>query len=130
MSELTASFISEHALYKDVTFLKSAKRSFGKMLLPTLPLLMLSTGAQAIATAPAVETPALLSAQDSDPITMGWMQGFPPPPEKRLKAADGSFFMFPGLRYSVANMRQFLPTIGVSRGYMNPQPYLIPSRPV
>lgn len=120
MSELTASFISEHALYKDVTFLKSAKRSFGKMLLPTLPLLMLSTGAQAIATAPAVETPALLSAQDSDPITMGWMQGFPPPPEKRLKAADGSFFMFPGLRYSVANMRQFLPTIGVSRGLHEP----------
>ncbi len=57
-----------------------------------------------------------LSAGESDPIKMGWMQGFPPPEDKRLKLADGSFFKFPALRYSVAHMRQFMPTVDVSRG--------------
>ena len=57
-----------------------------------------------------------LSAEASDPIKMGWMQGFPPPKDKRLKLADGSFFEFPALRYSVAHMRQFMPTVDVSRG--------------
>lgn len=61
-----------------------------------------------------------LSAGESDPIEMGWMQGFPPPEDKRLKLADGSFFEFPALRYSVAHMRQFMPTVNVSRGIENP----------
>lgn len=61
-----------------------------------------------------------LSARESDPIKMGWMQGFPPPKDKRLKLADGSFFEFPALRYSVVHMRQFMPTVNVSRGIKNP----------
>ena len=61
-----------------------------------------------------------LTAGESDPIKMGWMQGFPPPKDKRLKVADGSFFEFPALRYSVAHMRQFLPTVEVSRGIKEP----------
>lgn len=61
-----------------------------------------------------------LSAGESNPIKMGWMQGFPPPQDKRLKLADGSFFKFPALRYSVAHMRQFMPTVNVSRGINNP----------
>jgi hypothetical protein len=56
------------------------------------------------------------SAGESDPTKLGWMQGFPPPKDKRLKAADGSFFSFPALRYSAMHMREFLPTIRVSRG--------------
>jgi CubicO group peptidase (beta-lactamase class C family) len=63
-----------------------------------------------------------LSAAESDPIKMGWMQGFPPTPDKVLKAADGSFFEFPGMRYSVVHMRQFLPTTNVSRGVEAPSP--------
>lgn len=61
-----------------------------------------------------------LSAGESDPIKMGWMHGFPPPKDKRLKLADGSFFEFPALRYSVAHMRQFMPTVEVSRGIKTP----------
>ena len=57
-----------------------------------------------------------LSAKESDPVKMGWMQGFPPPGDKLLKASDGSFFEFPALRYSVSHMREFLPTVEVSRG--------------
>ncbi len=57
-----------------------------------------------------------LSAAESDPKVMGWMQGFPPPPDKVLSVADGSFFQFPAMRYSVNHMREFLPTTVVSRG--------------
>ena len=42
-----------------------------------------------------------LNAEESNPIKMGWMQGFPPPQDKILSAKTGSFFDFPGLRYSV-----------------------------
>jgi len=52
----------------------------------------------------------VLSAQESDPVKMGWMQGFPPPADKIVTAIDGSFFQFPALRYSVCHMNQFLPT--------------------
>ncbi|AEY02280.1 6-aminohexanoate-dimer hydrolase [Oceanimonas sp. GK1] len=72
---------------------------------------------------PAVQPAAApLSAQDSDPNALGWMQGFPPPAEKRISAADGSFFAFPALRYSVAHMREFMPTVAVSRGLGAPAP--------
>ena len=105
---------------------RGAKRRLNLALLPIMPLiaplLVFSTEVHAIATGPAIEAPALLSAQDSDPNTLGWMQGFPPPVDKRLKAADGSFFTFPALRYSVAHMRQFLPTVGVPRGLGQSQP--------
>ena len=51
-----------------------------------------------------------LDAKSSDPRVMGWMQGFPPQKDKILRAADGSFFTFPGLRYSVNHMQEFSPT--------------------
>jgi CubicO group peptidase (beta-lactamase class C family) len=57
-----------------------------------------------------------LSARQSEPDNFGWMEGFPPPEDKRLSAADGSFFEFPALRWSVVHVRQLLPTVGVSRG--------------
>ncbi len=41
-----------------------------------------------------------LSAGESDPIKMVWMQDSPPPKDKRLKLADGSFFEFPALRFN------------------------------
>lgn len=60
-----------------------------------------------------------LSAGESDPKKMGWMQGFPPPKDKVLSAIDGSFFRFPALRYSVCHMRQFMPTTVVSSASNN-----------
>lgn len=56
-----------------------------------------------------------LPAQDSAPDVMNWMQGSPPPADKRVRLADGSFFRFPALRYSVAHMSEFLPTTLVNR---------------
>lgn len=66
---------------------------------------------------------SFLSAQESDPIKMGWMQGFPPPKDKILNAADGSFFNFPALRWSVVHMRQLMPTVNVSRGLQAPSKF-------
>ncbi|WP_416885050.1 serine hydrolase domain-containing protein [Marinospirillum sp.] len=57
-----------------------------------------------------------LSAEDSDPARWGWMQGSPPPPEKRISFADGSYFQFPQMRWSVAHFRQLMPTVQVARG--------------
>ena len=73
-----------------------------------------------------------LSARESDPVKMGWMQGFPPPQDKVLSAADGSFFKFPALRWSVAHMRQFLPTVGVPAGLGNPKalPYALDEKKI
>ncbi len=55
----------------------------------------------------------VLTAEQSDPEKMAWMQGFPPPADKVISAIDGSFFRFPALRYSVCHMRQFMPTTEV-----------------
>ena len=50
------------------------------------------------------------NASDSNPEKMQWMQGFPPAKEKTLYAQDGSYFVFPGLRYSVNHIQEFSPT--------------------
>lgn len=53
---------------------------------------------------------------ESDPATMGWMQGSPPPADRTVRFADGSFFQFPARRWSVSNFRQLMPTANVSAG--------------
>lgn len=70
---------------------------------------------------------SVLSAQDSDPVKLGWMHGFPPPKDKIITAASGTFFQFPQIRWSVVNMRQLLPTVEVFRGLGAPSalPYQI-----
>lgn len=47
---------------------------------------------------------------------MGWMQGFPPPPDKLITQPDANYFSFPKLRWSVCHLRKFLPTEEISRG--------------
>lgn len=71
----------------------------------------------------AQNTTKFLSAKESDPKNFGWMQGFPPPTDKILHAADGSFFEFPALRWSVVHMRELLPTQNVSRGIGAPSSF-------
>ncbi|MBR9830385.1 MAG: serine hydrolase [Oceanospirillales bacterium] len=88
----------------------------------TLTALSLST-LLTVSFAPALQAAAqcgaedsqTLSAADSAPEVMGWMQGSPPAVDKRVRLADGSFFSFPALRYSVGHMNEFLPTTLVSR---------------
>jgi len=44
------------------------------------------------------------------------MVGSPPPPDKVIRFADGSFYRFPQLRWSFSNFRQLVPTSNVPRG--------------
>ena len=58
---------------------------------------------------------ARLDAISSDPVTMGWMVGSPPPPDKMVRFADSSFARFPRSRWSYSHMRELLPTCVVAR---------------
>ncbi len=60
-----------------------------------------------------------LNSEDSNPNKMGWMKGFPPNKDSVLSVADGSFFEFPAMRYSVNHMRQFMPTTPVEAATTN-----------
>lgn len=60
--------------------------------------------------------PSFPSAAETDAKAMGWMTGFPPPADKTMTYADGSFREFPQLRWAWSNMRQFMPTVQVWRG--------------
>lgn len=67
-------------------------------------------------TAAQAPTSSTLDATASDPVTLGWMVGSPPPVDKLIRFSDGSFFRFPQTRWSFSNMRQLMATSVVSRG--------------
>ncbi len=58
----------------------------------------------------------LSDATASDPKTLGIMQGFPPPPDKLVRLADGSLWKFPQLRWSFSHMTELGPAVTVWRG--------------
>jgi len=58
----------------------------------------------------------LLDGLTSDPLAMGWMQGLPPRADKRIDASLGNHMRFPYTRWSFSNLREFRPTVRVSRG--------------
>ncbi|MEM9474175.1 MAG: serine hydrolase [Pseudomonadota bacterium] len=76
---------------------------------------------------PAAAQTTVLSAQESDPNVMGWMQGFPPEADKLITQPDSNYFSFPKLRWSVCHLREFLPTEQISRGLAAPVPLSYPS---
>lgn len=60
--------------------------------------------------------PKFLTAEESDPIKMGWMVGSPPPADKVVQFATGGTVRFPQTRWSFSNVRQLVTTTNVSRG--------------
>lgn len=58
----------------------------------------------------------VLDAYTSDPVTMGWMHGLPPAPDKRILAATAAHMRFPTHRHAFSHMREFLPSARVGRG--------------
>ena len=67
-------------------------------------------------------------APQSDPVTLGWMTGSPPPPERTIRVGDASFYRFPQLRWSLSHWRELFPTRNVSRG-VGPVAPLPPGKP-
>ncbi len=58
----------------------------------------------------------LAAARATDPNTLGWMVGTPPPPDKSIRFEDGSFYRFPQWRWSFSHWRELRPTVAVERG--------------
>ena len=57
-----------------------------------------------------------LDAQASNPLTMGWMQGFPPAADKTIRFTDPDYFAFPKLRWTVCHFRELMPSVAVANG--------------
>ena len=51
-----------------------------------------------------------------DPGKNGWMQGFPPSKDKRIRFAASSFYAWPQLRWSFSHLEELMPTKSVWRG--------------
>jgi CubicO group peptidase (beta-lactamase class C family) len=56
------------------------------------------------------------TAAETDPVAMGWMQGFPPAPDRIVRIGDG----FPKTRWTFSHMRELAPTSGIRRGHGAP----------
>jgi len=87
------------------------------------PLRLVAALLAAVAVFPITASAQQLSAAESDPGVIGWMQGFPPPPDKLIMQPDSNFFSFPKLRWTVCHFRELLPTEQVSRGIGAPVPF-------
>ena len=57
----------------------------------------------------------ILNSQESDPVKLEFMKGFPPEKDKQILKADGSFYTFPKMRYTFSNFREFFPTMPILR---------------
>lgn len=65
-------------------------------------------------TGPAMAEPA--QAPETDPVALGWMQGFPPAVDKAIRPTDADFFDFPKRRWTMCHFRQLMPNVAVARG--------------
>jgi CubicO group peptidase (beta-lactamase class C family) len=54
------------------------------------------------------------------PQVPGWMQGSPPPPERRIRFADADHLSFPKSRWSFNHLRELVPTACIGRGAAAP----------
>lgn len=60
------------------------------------------------------------TAENSDPSKFRWMIGSPPPDNRIIRFEDGTYFLFPQMRWSVCHFQQLMPTKRVSRGLSSP----------
>jgi len=69
-----------------------------------------------VAVQAAAAPPEFASAADTDPVKLGWMTGYPPPPDKQIRFDDGSHYRFPQSRWSFSHWRGVMPSAEISRG--------------
>ena len=82
----------------------------------TVPIVVAVSGLASPPFAAQAPVPPAMDARASDPVTMGWMVGAPPPYDKLVRFSDSSWFRFPQTRWSFSNIRQLMPTSVVGRG--------------
>ena len=87
-----------------------------------IAMIIVAMGAAVAPTSLPAQSTTAATAAESDPVAMGWMKGFPPPPGKRIGQPDSNYFSFPKLRWTVCHLRELLPTTPVSRGLGAPVP--------
>lgn len=85
------------------------------------PMPKLTTGLLAVLLLPMVAnaqqaTPEYPDAKASDPVTLRFMLGSPPPAERIVAFEDGSFLRFPQLRWALSHWRELRPTAPIYRG--------------
>ncbi|MGY8668976.1 serine hydrolase [Bradyrhizobium sp. UFLA05-109] len=75
-------------------------------------------GAQSVPAGSALEFEGrtYLDGRASDPRTIGWMRGSPPPEGKQITIESGRYLDFPEIRWSVSHLRELVPTVSVGRG--------------
>lgn len=56
----------------------------------------------------------VLDGVTSDPVTMGWMQGTPPPPDRRVLWSRGDHLRFPTTRWAFSHMRELVPSTRIA----------------
>ena len=88
----------------------------------SLSLLVSFLAASGLIAQASPQSASYMSAEESDPRRLGWMDGFPPPPEKLIMQPESDFFSFPKLRWTVCHIRELMPTKQVSRGIGAPVP--------
>jgi hypothetical protein len=94
---------------------KASLKEIGNMM--TKRLMGAAVAASLLTVAPALaESATPLDAQASNPVTLGWMQGFPPAADKTIRFTDADYFAFPKLRWTVCNFRELMPTVAVPNG--------------
>jgi CubicO group peptidase (beta-lactamase class C family) len=57
-----------------------------------------------------------LDGRSSDPSRFGWMEGSPPPPDRRVIFGQQPHLGFPQIRWSLCHARELVPTTNVWRG--------------
>src|ERR1039458_10470436 len=62
------------------------------------------------------QTPTLPDPHQTDPVTLGIMQGFLPSPDKAVRFDNGTSYRFPFTRWAFSHMRELVPTANVRRG--------------
>lgn len=60
--------------------------------------------------------PEFPDARASDPVTLGFMIGSPPPADRVVTFDDGSYLRFPQLRWALSHWRELRPTAPIYRG--------------
>ena len=87
-----------------------------KRIIATISALLLASACVAQAPPPVPAPAPPLDAAASDPITLGWMLGSPPPTEKQVRWDDASMWSFPRTRWSFSHWRDLMPTTAIGRG--------------